>query len=248
MVIVGLTVFYLVTFLGLRVELSGTGIVPMFSFGSAESHYSALEEHRIEQLVRAAEPSGPSEAVPTGGPSTAATAETAATSIVTSSATADIEGSRYWTKFRGPQMDGQHREMDVLTYWPPNGLPRLWKQPIGGGYASFVVADGRAYTIEQRREEETVVAYELQTGREIWTHAWVAEFTETLGGDGPRATPTWHDGRIYALGATGERKVLEAATGELVWALNILSDNNAENLQWGMAASPFHCRRHLACP
>jgi len=77
------------------------------------------------------------------------------------------------------------------------------------------------------------------TGREIWTQKWKARFSETMGGDGPRATPTWHDGRLYALGATGEFAALDAATGRLLWRTNILRDARASNLQWGMSASPL---------
>jgi outer membrane protein assembly factor BamB len=110
---------------------------------------------------------------------------------------------------------------------------------VGGGYASFVVADGRAFTIEQRRDQEVVAAYHLKTGREIWTHGWTAEFRETLGGDGPRATPTLDEGRVYALGASGDLKVLEEASGEVLWERNILEDAGADNLQWGMSGSPL---------
>ena len=60
-----------------------------------------------------------------------------------------------------------------------------------------------------------------------------------MGGDGPRATPTWHGGRLYALGAEGEFRCLEAASGKTLWRRNILSDNNAKNLEWGMTASPL---------
>jgi outer membrane protein assembly factor BamB len=136
-------------------------------------------------------------------------------------------------------MDGHYDQTEILIDWPDSGLPLLWKQPIGGGYASFVIAHGLAFTIEQRRDEETVVAYELETGAEIWTHSWKAEFKEPMGGNGPRATPTWDEGRIYALGATGELKVLEATTGDLIWGINILKNNGASNLKWGMAASPL---------
>ena len=115
----------------------------------------------------------------------------------------------------------------------------MWRQPVGGGYASFVVSGGRAFTIEQRRNQEVVAAYDVQTGRELWTNAWTANFQESMGGDGPRATPTYHDGRIYALGAEGELRVLDAANGTLVWRRNILTDNNASNLSWGMSASPL---------
>src|ERR1700683_3873444 len=56
----------------------------------------------------------------------------------------------YWTDFCGPNRAGVYAETAIETEWPAAGLPRLWKQPIGGGYASFTVAEGRAYTIEQR--------------------------------------------------------------------------------------------------
>ena len=115
----------------------------------------------------------------------------------------------------------------------------MWKQPVGGGYASFVVADGHAFTIEQRRDQEVVAAYDTETGRELWTNGWNASFEESMGGDGPRATPTYHDGRVYALGAEGELRVLDAAKGTLVWRRNILSDNGANNLSWGMSAAPL---------
>ena len=46
----------------------------------------------------------------------------------------------YWTDFRGPNRAGAYNETPINTDWPAAGLPRLWKQPIGGGYASFTVA------------------------------------------------------------------------------------------------------------
>ncbi len=125
----------------------------------------------------------------------------------------------------------------MRTNWR-GGLPLLWKQPAGGGYSSFSVADGVAYTIEQRRSQEVVAAYSVETGRELWTHAWDARYTDSTG-DGPRSTPTWHEGRLYALGALGELRCLDARTGKLIWSKNILKDAGASNLQWGMAASPL---------
>ena len=43
------------------------------------------------------------------------------------------------------------------------------------------------------------------------------EFSESMGGDGPRATPTYHDGRIYALGALGELRCLDARPARSIW-------------------------------
>jgi outer membrane protein assembly factor BamB len=132
--------------------------------------------------------------------------------------------------YRGPQL---------LTTWPVAGLKPLWKQPVGEGYASFVVAGGHAFTIEQRGEREVVAAYDVRTGRQIWTNTWTAAFREFMGGDGPRATPTFADGLLYALGAQGELRCLEAATGRIIWRTNILDDAGAMNVQWGMAAAPL---------
>jgi outer membrane protein assembly factor BamB len=60
-----------------------------------------------------------------------------------------------------------------------------------------------------------------------------------MGGDGPRATPVWDSGRLYALGATGEFRVLDAESGKLLWRKDILAESGAENIQWGMANSPL---------
>ena len=146
---------------------------------------------------------------------------------------------RSWTRFRGPRMDGRYRGDEIRLEWPEGEPPLLWKHSSGGGHASFVVADRVAFTIEQQDDREVVVAYGLETGEELWRHGWKARFEEFVGGEGPRATPTWDDGRLYALGATGELRVLEAATGSLVWRHNILEDNGARNILYGMAASPL---------
>ncbi len=145
----------------------------------------------------------------------------------------------YWTDFRGPNRDGVYRERPILTNWPADGLKPIWKQPVGGGYASFVIAGGRAFTIEQRGPQEIVAAYDVATGRELWTSAWTATFHESMGGDGPRATPVWAAGRVFALGGLGELRCLDATTGALVWRTNILEDSGATNLQWGMSAAPL---------
>ena len=126
-----------------------------------------------------------------------------------------------------------------MTNWPAHGLTPLWKQPIGAGYASFVAARGRAYTIEQRGPNEVVAAYDVRSGRELWKQAWRGDFREVMGGDGPRATPTLSAGFLYVLGAEGELRCLEASSGQVIWRTNILEDNGASNVQWGMSAAPL---------
>jgi outer membrane protein assembly factor BamB len=222
-----LSVVHLVYFFELRVEFDGAVGRPIFSFGSAESHYDELEQSRSEQKSEIAAAPSPVPAVPAPTPEPEPVADVAPPAP-------DPD----WPRFRGPRMDG-HYEGEISTEWPEDGLPLLYKQPIGGGYASFVIADGTAFTIEQRRDQEVAAAYDLETGREIWTRAWQADFQETLGGDGPRATPTWDEGRLFVLGAEGHLEALEATTGDVLWERHVLEDAGAPNLTWGMSASPL---------
>jgi outer membrane protein assembly factor BamB len=152
---------------------------------------------------------------------------------------AERTGSTYWTGFRGPKRDGHYTEQPILTEWPASGPKVLWRQPVGGGYASFAIAKGIAYTIEQRREKEVVAAYDMQTGREVWAHSYAAHFQESMGGEGPRATPTWHDGKVYALGGEGDFHCLDALTGKVLWQRNILHDAKSSVLMFGTAYSPL---------
>ena len=197
---------------------------------SRRAHDAAVEQHRQQQAAQAA-------SAPVAAASPSAQASASASPDQTA-ATQPGPARNYWTNFRGPKRDGKYDETPVATNWPANGLPVIWKQPVGVGHSSFAVAEGKAYTIEQRRNQEVVAAYDLGTGRELWAQKWKAEFTDSTG-DGPRSTPTWDQGRIYALGATGELRCLDANTGAVIWGKNILSDNQANNLPWAMAASPL---------
>ena len=166
-------------------------------------------------------------------------ASRAAQKTSTSQTNASADGSTYWNGFRGPKRDGIYTERSIITNWSESGPPLLWKQPVGGGYASFAIAHGRAFTIEQRRDHEVVAAYEIATGGEIWTNSWRAEFQEPLGGDGPRATPEWNEGKVYALGALGELRCFEATSGKVLWGTNVLDENRAPVLTYGASASPL---------
>jgi len=222
---------------GLRVVLDGGGMPRLAFVASADEHAEEIARHREAQKAQGPPPPPAAPAPPppgTGEPPTPVDPSHEVDLPAPASAS-----TTYWTDFRGPARDGHYREQPIRTDWPPAGPPPLWKQPVGGGYASFVIAGGQAFTIEQRGPQEVVAAYDVRTGRELWTNAWAGVFRESMGGDGPRATPTWHDGKVYALGGSGELRCLDAGTGAVLWRTNILTDAGASNLQWGMAAAPL---------
>ncbi len=215
-------------FLLAGLALAGAGIWTYEWFSRQRSlarQAAAIAAHRQAQSEAAPPAAGPRTAAP--DTSTGATERVAPDPPLTA----------YWTGFRGPDRDGHYRQRPILTAWPTDGLRPLWKQPVGIGYSSFVAANGRAFTIEQRGTEEVVAAYDVPTGRELWTHRWKRSFGGSNGG--PRATPAWHDGIVYALGATGELRALADADGRQIWRTDILEDADAGNLEWGVSASPL---------
>ena len=211
---------------GMHVDWNGSMQIQGISFASRTRHYAELEQNRERQ--HAERPA----------PTLVASTPVAATTP----RAPEPEKPRpvaYWTDFRGPNRAGVYAETPIDTAWPATGLPRLWKQPVGGGYASFTVGEGRAYTIEQRRDKEAVTAYDVETGRELWAFSYPALFDEILGGPGPRATPVYADGLVYSLGANGDLSCLSAKTGKPKWSKNILTDNRTQNIHWAMAGSPL---------
>ena len=219
--------------IGGRIYLDGGGGLHIGFPESSAAHEQTVEQHRkAQETSMATATAAPSATLPSATPEPANVSPTAP-------AVASTLRSSDWPDFRGPSRDGVYRGPQLLTTWPVDGLKPVWKQPVGEGYASFVVAGGRAFTIEQRGEREVVAAYDVRTGRQIWTNTWTASFREFMGGDGPRATPMFADGFLYALGAEGELRCLEAATGRVVWRTNILEDAGAMNVQWGMSAAPL---------
>jgi outer membrane protein assembly factor BamB len=142
-------------------------------------------------------------------------------------------------QFFGPNRDGIVTGAHLARDWISSPPKQLWRQPIGAGWSAFAVVGGRAYTQEQRGENEVVTCYDVLTGRLLWSHANAAHFFQWQGGGGPRATPTVDGGRVFALGATGILDCLDAATGQRIWSHDVLSEMNLRTPEWGVSASPL---------
>jgi outer membrane protein assembly factor BamB len=209
---------------------------------SLDEQATAIAAHReAQRAAPATAPTAPAadtpSAAPTASPSVPPSATGAPAHVPETPTPAAIAWTAGWSGFRGARQDGHYSAGPILTDW--KALRPLWRQPLGRGFASFVAANGHAFTIEQRGPKEVAVAYDVLTGRELWTSGWDASFIENQGGPGPRATPAVHDGTVFALGATGELRALDASNGKVRWRTNILKDADAGTPDFGIATSPL---------
>jgi len=140
--------------------------------------------------------------------------------------------------FLGPQRNATIHGVELASDWDQRPPKLLWRHPVGLGWSSFAVIGNAAINLEQRGASECVVCYRVTTGEELWCHSEPVRF-EDEHGDGPRSTPTIHQGRVLSMGASGTLTCLELETGSLIWKRETLANPEQQNLLWGMAGSPL---------
>lgn len=148
-------------------------------------------------------------------------------------------GGADFPQFLGPDRNGKLAGPKLERDWKQHPPKELWRRVVGKAWSGFAVVGNRAVTQEQRDDQEMVVCYHLQTGEILWSHADAARHESSLGGIGPRATPTIFKGRVFAQGATGILNCLELETGRRVWTKNIIESHGAKVPNWGLSASPL---------
>jgi outer membrane protein assembly factor BamB len=144
-----------------------------------------------------------------------------------------------WPQWRGPNRDGISSETGLLTSWPSGGPKVVWKvNGLGVGYSSFSIVKGRMYTQGQRGNQEFVIALDVKTGAKLWETATSRNF-ENDRGSGPRGTPTFDDGKIYAMTGEGTVVCLDAASGKILWQVDSVHKFGGHVPQWGYSESPL---------
>ncbi|MDR3404428.1 MAG: PQQ-like beta-propeller repeat protein [Chthoniobacter sp.] len=144
-----------------------------------------------------------------------------------------------WPAFRGPDRDGVIHGAKVPTDWKSAPPQQLWKHAVGPAWSSLIVVGDRVFTQEQRGPVEAVVCYDGSTGDQLWVHEDTTRFDEAVSGAGPRATPTFAEGRLYTFGGTGLLNCLDAQTGKLHWSRDTKTDSQGKPPMWGLSSSPL---------
>jgi outer membrane protein assembly factor BamB len=167
----------------------------------------------------------------------------AAVVILSAAATsfAQSKPSSSWTQWRGPQRDGH------TAVTPPAAFAaaptNVWKINVGLGHSSPLVADGRVYLHTRQGDQETLAAFDLASGKALWTERWAAPFkvdsAANSHGPGPKSTPTLVNGKLYTFGLGGILSCFDAATGAVKWRKSFEKEFAGTNPIYGAAVSPL---------
>src|SRR5688572_20194382 len=107
-----------------------------------------------------------------------------------------------WPQWRGPNRDGSYAETGLTETFPAGGLKVRWRVPVGWGFSSPVVAQGRAYLpdseVVKPGARERLHCFDAATGKTLWMHSydvayedWAFDPAQEVG---PVATPIVQDG------------------------------------------------------
>lgn len=143
-----------------------------------------------------------------------------------------------WPQFLGPDRNGISSETHLIDAFGPQGPKVVWRVRGGTGMSGIAVDEKQAVTMLERDGEQTVVAFRLTDGSELWSQS-VADGYRNSMGPGPRATPSIADGAIYVFTGEGILAALDPNTGKIQWQHHVVSDFGGKPADYGMASSPL---------
>ncbi len=91
-------------------------------------------------------------------------------------------------------------------------------------------------------QSEYTVCLDATTGTEIWATRTGELFANSMGGDGPRVTPTVADERVFSVSAHSVLYALDAETGAIIWSQDLpskIASARFSEYNWGYRASPL---------
>lgn len=144
-----------------------------------------------------------------------------------------------WPQHLGPTRDGHSPETGLLRTWPKGGPAVAWSRPVGAGWAGPVVVGSRLILFHRVGDAEVVECLDAATGKGVWKAEARSRYVDDFDFDGgPRATPLAADGRLFTLGADGDLRAWDLASGKALWDVNVNKAYRVPKGYFGVATSP----------
>ena len=128
--------------------------------------------------------------------------------------------TRDYSQWRGVLRDGSASAFVEPKEWPV-ALTRRWKVDVGEGYGTPLIVGDVVYVFTRLDGQEGITALDASTGRQRWRTSYPAPYTPPKPaekhGASPKATPLYHDGRLFTLGISGIVTAFDARSGKQLW-------------------------------
>ncbi len=144
-----------------------------------------------------------------------------------------------WPTWRGSDRDGHSPSTGINTDWETNPPKLLWQAGgLGEGYGSVSIAQGMIFSTGNKQNQQVLTASALSDGKVLWQ----TPITDSLPGHdyaGARCTPTFSDGKVYAVPSSGGIVCLDATSGKKLWEHNFSKWGGRMMSVWGFSESPL---------
>jgi len=144
-----------------------------------------------------------------------------------------------WSQWLGPNRDGISPEANLLTEWGVNRPQVLWRSPIGDGFSGISIAKGRGYTMDATDGKEFIYCFDILEGKEIWRFQSDEVYLDSMGGHGPRSTPTVEENMLFTMSAHGKIYALDTKNGKEIWSHDLKRKFGGKTPRWGFSTSPL---------
>lgn len=150
-----------------------------------------------------------------------------------------------WIQWRGPNRNGISPESKWLNQWSDGGPTILWKATVGMGFSSFVVSNGKVFTMGNADNSDTVFALDAMTGIIKWKHTYPSDLGDKYFEGGTTGTPTIDGDNLYTLSRWGDVFCFQASTGKILWTRNVQVETGARVPSWGFTGAPLVIEKML---
>ena len=143
-----------------------------------------------------------------------------------------------WPRFLGPTGDNKSSERGILTAWPAAGPPIVWQLPLGTGYGSPTISQGRLFQFDRKANQARLRCWRARPASRSGssnTRPTTRINTDTTTG---RASPVVDEDRVYMFGAEGMLHCLAVDDGKPIWKVDTTAEFGVVQNFFGVGSTP----------
>jgi outer membrane protein assembly factor BamB len=145
-----------------------------------------------------------------------------------------------WPRLLGPDGNNISKETGLAKTWPASGPKVLWTIPVGTGFGSATIENGKVYFLDRVDDKQDVLrCLNLDTSKEEWKFEFDAPASWSMGHPGSRNVVTIDKDAIYFCGTAGDVYAIDKQTHKPLWQKSLPKDFGSQPDAWNFSQAPF---------